>query len=87
MKDYFLKLLETCAPGNGFAQDAIEHALVAGNIPLTGDFAKDTAAVMENYDAIITSYRKAQAGNTALLLHHYQTSGFLLELQTPAHAA
>lgn len=83
MKDYLLKLLEHCAPENGFAQDAIEHAIVCGNIPLTEVFGIDVLLVMFAYDEIIESYRKAQ-GNRQVLVDFYNEIGFMAAIQSNA---
>ncbi len=84
MKDYLLKLLETCAPENGFAQDAIEHAIVCGNIHPTMNFADDVALIMSSYDEIIVSYRKAQPARDTLI-NFYEESGFLAEITGAVH--
>ena len=72
MKDYLLKLLEQCAPENGFAQDAIEYAVVMGWITLKEDLIADVQTVMEQYDTILTSYRSALNRNLAALENSYQ---------------
>ena len=58
MKDYFLKLLTSCAPENGFVQDAIEYALLHHWVVCSGeDFEADVRTIMLQYDAIIEGYR------------------------------
>ena len=72
MKDYLLRLLTECAPDNGFAQDAIEHALLTGLIHCPGaDFQADVQTVMNNYDRIIEAYHIEQQRNTLALVDSY----------------
>lgn len=61
MKEYLLTLLQTCAPENGFAQDALEFAITSGLIRLTYQLEADTRLLMENYDAILSAYRAARS--------------------------
>jgi hypothetical protein len=56
LKNYFLHLLETCAPEDGLTQDAIEYALVCGLVSLTGDLQTDVAAVLSQREAIALAY-------------------------------
>lgn len=56
MKDYLLKFLTTAAPENGFAQDALEWAVLNGLLKLTGDLETDVRQAMQQYDIIIESY-------------------------------
>lgn len=63
-KNFLLRIQEECAPENGFAQDAIEWAVLSGHVLLTGDPDIDCRAVMgeggANYDKIIEGYRRWQ---------------------------
>ena len=57
-KNYNLRLLETCAPENGFAQEAIDYALQLHLVHTTGeDFDADVRAIMSRYDEILDAYR------------------------------
>jgi hypothetical protein len=60
-KNYLNNLLCACAPDNQFAQDAIEHAIVCGNAPVTGFIESDIVNIMKHYDTHILNYRTAQA--------------------------
>ena len=58
MKHYLNDLLTTCAPDNGFVQDAIEYALLHNWVHATGeDFDLDVRTIMLCYDEIIERYR------------------------------
>ena len=69
-KNYLLTVLENCSEEN-FGQDAVEWAIVAGHVALTGDLQTDLKTIMgpvadglpdeTNYDRIIVAYRKARA--------------------------
>jgi len=61
MKHYLNSLLCLCAPENGFAQDAIEWAIVGGYVRLEYDLDDDMGAIMGQYDEIIADYRAARA--------------------------
>jgi hypothetical protein len=57
-KNYHLRLLEACAPENGFAQEAIDYALKLNLVHTTGeDFDADVRAIMARYDEILNAYR------------------------------
>jgi hypothetical protein len=57
MKDYLILLLCTCAPANGFAQDAIEHAVLSGFVsPCGEDLDADVQLVMGQYDQIVVRF-------------------------------
>ena len=60
IKQYLLHLLETCAPENGFAQDAIEFAVLSVWVNPTGNLDADVRLIMGQYDEIIIAYRKAR---------------------------
>lgn len=66
-KNYLQQLICGCAPDNGFAQAAIEHAIVIGNVPVTGHITHDIVIVMRNYDTILQNYRTAQAQISPLM--------------------
>jgi Flp pilus assembly pilin Flp len=72
MKDYLLRLLEQCAPDNGFAQDAIEYAVVMGWVTLTENLIADVQTVMGQYDTLLTRYRSALNQNVTVLADSYQ---------------
>lgn len=57
-KHYLNNLLCACVPENGFAQDAIEYALVSDNVRLSGcyDLETDVRIVMNQYDQIVEAY-------------------------------
>jgi len=62
MKNHILNLITTCAPDNGFVQDAIEYALLHNGVNCPGeDFARDVRGIMLCYDEIIECYRPVQA--------------------------
>lgn len=71
--NYMLLLLCTCAPENGFGQDAIEHAIVKGNVTLTYTLDKDVATIMSRYDAIIESFRP-EVNKPAIEVFNYESS-------------
>jgi hypothetical protein len=71
MKDHLIKLLCTCAPEDGFTQDAIEYAILFNQIPITGDFDTDVKQIMSQYDAILANFRKVVTENEAILLQSY----------------
>jgi hypothetical protein len=50
-------LLEAAAPENGFAQDAIDYAIVCG-FQLTYQLEADVRAILHSYDAIIHAYHR-----------------------------
>lgn len=79
LKNYFNDLLCACAPGNQFAQDAIEHCLVCGNVELTYNPAIDQKNIMEQYDSILESYRRVQP-TKELLVRTYVDSGLILNI-------
>jgi hypothetical protein len=65
VKQYLLRLLETSAPENGFAQDAIEFAILSGWVNPTGDLDTDVKVIMSQYDEIVIAYRKARNAGAA----------------------
>ena len=67
MKDYLLKLLYVCAPEDGFAQDAIEYAVLANWVQPGGqDFEADIALVNAFRDDILKAYGEVLARETEL---------------------
>lgn len=66
-KHYLTTIICACAPDNGFAQDAIEHAIVTGGVALTMDPAHDVLTIMRQYDFIIENYRRARSHVAPLL--------------------
>lgn len=63
MKNYLLSLLRQCSEEN-FGQDAIEWAIVAGQVRLTYDLERDVRECMSRYDEIIEGYRRSLAQAT-----------------------
>lgn len=61
MKDYFLKILEKCAPEDGETQDAIEYALLEHRVNFVGDFDQDVAQIMGKIEEIKAAYRSFKA--------------------------
>jgi len=71
-KNYLNNLLCACAPTNGFAQDAIEHAIIQGRILLTMNLEADVRAIMARYDDLIEDYRNTLNENQQALWASYQ---------------
>lgn len=71
MKNYVLRLLETCAPEDATGQDAIEHALLTGRLTLSYDLATDQRTIAGKFPEILADYRRMQARNEALLAATY----------------
>ena len=67
-KNYLNDLICACAPDNGFAQEAIEYAIVSAWVDLSGSFDLDldTRIVMAKYDAIISGYRTVVRGREGI---------------------
>lgn len=61
-KHYLNNLLCACVPDNGFAQDAIEYALVSNHVRLSGthDLETDVRIVMGQYDQIVEAYHQVR---------------------------
>lgn len=57
MKNYLLTLLERCSD-TAFGQDAIEHAIFSGFIPLTYELDEDIRRIVVAYDLICDRYRE-----------------------------
>ena len=57
IKHYLNNLLCAASPDNGFAQDAIEHSIITGNLALTYNTERDLVSIGNNYDDIILRYR------------------------------
>lgn len=58
---YLNELICDCAPYNGFAQEAIEFAILTGLVLLSFDMETDKYQVMRLYDEIIDKYREVQS--------------------------
>ena len=58
---YLNDLICDCAPHNGFAQEAIEFAILTGLVLLSFDMDTDKYQVMRLYDEIIDKYREVQS--------------------------
>lgn len=67
--NYLNDLLCACAPENGFAQEAIEYAIVSGWVTLSGTYQLevDIRIVMTQYDAIIAGYHTVIRDREALV--------------------
>jgi len=68
---YINDLLCDVAPDNGFAQDAIEYAVLRGNVLLAFDMETDKYQVMRLYDEIIDKYREVQSRYALNLVNKY----------------
>ncbi|HEY6167335.1 MAG TPA: hypothetical protein VI454_04805 [Verrucomicrobiae bacterium] len=71
MKNYLLHLLETCAPEDVVAQDAIEHALLTGRLVLSYELDTDQRMIAGQFPEIVADYHRLQARNEALLTASY----------------
>jgi hypothetical protein len=71
MKNYLLHLLETCAPEDVVAQDAIEHALLTRRLTLCYELAADQSKIAVQFPEIVADYHRLQARNEALLTASY----------------
>ena len=70
---YINDLLCGCAPDNGFAQEAIEYAILRGDVLLAFDEETDKHQVMRQYDEIIDKYREVQSRHAPLTIHKATT--------------
>ena len=59
MKNYVLTLLQECSEEQ-FGQDAIEWAIVAGQVRLSYEQNADVRSIMLRYDEIIEAYRRSK---------------------------
>lgn len=59
LKHYLLRLITVCSPDDGFAQDAIEHAIFSNHVRLTGNLKTDQHTVLSQYNSIIENYQDA----------------------------
>lgn len=68
-KNYLNDLICACASENGFAQEAIEYAVVSGWVTLSGNFQHevDIPIVMAQYDTILDGYHKVIRDREALV--------------------
>ena len=58
-KNYYLRLLETCAGDNALAQDAVAWALDKNIVHTTGEnFDSDLFEIVSHYDDIIEAYQR-----------------------------
>ena len=71
---YVNDLLCECAPDNGFAQEAIEYAILRGDVLLAFDEESDKYQVMRQYDEIIDRYREVQSRHAVSLTNIYKAS-------------
>ena len=70
---YINDLLCECAPDNGFAQNAIEYAILRGKVLLAFDEESDKYQIMRLYDEIIESYREVQSRHAVVITNQYQS--------------
>src|SRR5271156_2800299 len=87
MKDYLLKLLERCSDEN-FGQEAVEHAILNGQVQLTYDLERDLRLIMGEpgrpetglYDQIFATYLAVTQQHAETLLAVYESSGLMAEI-------
>ena len=70
VKHYLNDLICACSDEQ-FGQDAVEYAVQMGRVKVTGDQAADTAAIMSNYDAVVSAYQDEVHRNKAALIESY----------------
>jgi hypothetical protein len=56
-KDYWEAIVFETVPGNAFAQDMIEWALVTGVVPLTYDVDLDRFNIMQRYSELCSAFQ------------------------------
>jgi hypothetical protein len=71
---YINDLLCECVPDNGFAQDAIEYAILRGDVLLSFDMESDKYQAMRQYDEIIDRYREVQSRHATSLANIYKST-------------
>jgi len=71
LKNYLLHVITSCAPDNGFAQNAIEHAILTNEVTLTGHFETDQQAILGRYDSIVEKYHQTVWRNRRALMESY----------------
>jgi len=71
--EYLNELLCECVPNNGFAQDAIEFAVLSGNILLSFDMETDRYQVMRMYDEIIDKFREVRTRECISVANRYRS--------------
>ncbi len=70
---YLNDLLCECAPDQGFAQDAIEFAVLCGNVLLSFDMETDKYQVMRMYDEIIDRFREVRTRECISIANRYRS--------------
>tara|TARA_Y100000593_G_scaffold12745_1_gene23622 strand:+ start:19760 stop:20017 length:258 start_codon:yes stop_codon:yes gene_type:complete len=70
---YLNDLLCECAPENGFAQEAIEFAVLSGSILLSFDMETDTYQIMRMYDDIIDRFREVRTRECISVANRYKS--------------
>lgn len=70
-KSYLNDLVCEMFPDNGFAQDAIEFAILHGHVRVVMDREKDQRAIMDDYDRICELFHVEVQANRALLWESY----------------
>jgi hypothetical protein len=63
LKNYLNELICACCDEQ-FGQNAIEHAILNGQVSLSCNLEKDTRAIMEHYSEIIMAYREDRKRKT-----------------------
>jgi hypothetical protein len=77
---YINDLLCECAPDNGFAQEAIEYAILRGDVLLAFDEESDKYQVMRQYDEIIDKYREVQSRHATSLANMNKSTACVEEV-------
>ena len=70
VKHYLNDLICACSDEQ-FGQDAVEYAIQMGRVKVTGDQAPDTAAIMSNYEAVVSAYQDEVHRNEQALIESY----------------
>ncbi|PWU21766.1 MAG: hypothetical protein C5B50_01010 [Verrucomicrobia bacterium] len=79
MKNYLLTLLQNCSE-HRCGQDAVEYAIVSGQVPLTYDLETDLRTIMGEpgkpetglYDQLIEQWQRLQRQHHDSLIESYQ---------------
>jgi len=70
MKNYLNDVICACSE-HQFGQDAVEHAILTGQVKLAYDLAGDVRAIMSQYDAIVENYQREINRNEEVLAESY----------------
>ena len=87
LKNYYLTILEHCSDEQ-FGQQAVEHALLNGDVKLTYDLEADLRYIMGEpgqpetgrYDELCATWRAHVRAHTETLTGLYETSGLMAEI-------